>query len=164
MIEYGDYKCDGYKTLSGLNDPLVQEWLRQVKELDWTGYELWIYGGILEWETIDLDGSIMGPLDTQRVNYLLDNITRISFELGVASGVVYNISNKLFNFTKIIKTDTKIFIDCAFYRGSASVDGKVHHFAELKDGLYQTRVAYPKRKHVKKVKEGHIYKLPVKVI
>ena len=160
MIIYGDYTCKEFNQIKGQEDPLFQEWLRQIKQLDWTDYQLWIYGGILEWDTYDIDGCILGPLDVTRINYLLDNIVRISYSLGIAPGIGYNMSNQLFDYN----IDTKKILRHAYYRGSIRYNKKSEHFALLKDGLYQSVKVWPMSKGIKKLEQGYKYQSPKQII
>lgn len=156
MTEYGDYKCEKFKQLDGINDPLFVEWLRQIKELDWDGYQLWIYGGILEWPTYDIDGSVLGGRDSARINYLLDNIVRISFALDINPDIKYS-----FNGLYDPNLHEKKCINYAFYRGHKYVDGQLIEWTKEKhDDLWQRSRCWP----LGKQKKDWQYKSPIQII
>ena len=156
MVIYGDYKCEWFKSIDGLSDPLFVEWLKQIKELDWDGYSLWIYGGILEWKTSDIDGTILGPRDPARINYLLDNIVRISYALHVEPDIKWT-DQGLYDYNR----DTVKTIKHAHYRGSKIHNGKLIEFGKLENYLWVAEREWPiKAKHKKDWK----YHSPMKLI
>ena len=47
MIIYGDYTCKEFNQIKGQEDPLFQEWLRQIIRLDGLPtVDLWRYTGM----------------------------------------------------------------------------------------------------------------------
>ena len=151
-ITYGDYTQNTWHALSGTQDPNFIKFIDKINELNWGEYSLYIYGGILEgWETFDVDGTIMGPRDPSRINYLLDNITRISFELMVLHDITW--SQELYDRNK----DTTKIVNSAYYRGSRMDSGNYIKYASLDNGLYMASRSWPMRK----ITKNHIYHSPL---
>ncbi len=74
--------CNDFRRIHGLNDPYVREWLERLYLIDWGDYRLWLYGGILDkTHTRDLDGSIIGPWEPQKLRQLLDICYKEAFDL-----------------------------------------------------------------------------------
>ena len=49
--------------MTGTDDPIYQGCLTDLLELDWTGYQLYLVGGLLEgWQTTDIDICITGTI------------------------------------------------------------------------------------------------------
>ncbi len=93
-IIYGNYSRMHWKPLNGLNS--VDMELHSIEsELDWDDYELWVHGNILEGrDTRDVDLTLIGPYDPEKVQHYLDTIVRIGFESGVYMDVKYLISGE----------------------------------------------------------------------
>ena len=157
-ITYGEYSQSLWNPLNGLEDPLVVEFINRIKELDWEGYTCWVYGGILEWETHDIDATILGPLNPERINYLLDNITRIGYEMRVYPDFKW--SRELFDWQEYIKDEEPVEILYAYYRGSKTFGTNVRKFAKLQNGLWLAPRTWPMRKQLAK---NHNFKSPLKL-
>ena len=156
MIYYGNHQCEEFKPLNGIKDPLFLEWLDRIKEIDFMGYELWIYGGILEgWETYDIDGTILGRRHESKINNLLDHIVRISFELGVFPDIKWS-EDPLYDPNK----DIVRCCNYAYYRGEMMRHGEFVKWTEFEDGLYERGKCWP----MKKRREDHVYKSPIRLI
>lgn len=51
--------------MQGTDDPIYQGCLADLLELDWTGYQLYLVGGILQgWKTTDIDICITGTIQS----------------------------------------------------------------------------------------------------
>ena len=143
MVQYGEYTAEEILPIDGIKDPRFQLWLRQIIELDWEGYELYIYGGILEnRKTADLDGCIIGDPDRLKIEYLLSNIVRISFELQIWPDIQYNMSGEIYD--PIL--DKEKTITYAYYRPHLNYKGLEVNRGELKDGFYQKQLKWPQNK------------------
>ncbi len=157
-ITYGNYSQSYWNSLEGLEDPLVVEFIDRIKELDWEGYTCYAYGGILEWSTYDFDATILGPLDPKRINYLLDNITRIGYEMGVYPDFKW--ARELFDWQQYIKDEEPVEILYAYYRGSKTFGLNERKFATLNNDLYMAPRVWPMRKQLFK---DHNYHSPLKL-
>ena len=74
--------CNDFRRIYGINDPYVEEWLERIKRVDWEDYKLWVYGGILDkGVTRDIDGSIIGPWQPEKLRQLLDVCYKEAFNL-----------------------------------------------------------------------------------
>ena len=154
LIQYGDYTQDVWHSLKGIEDTRVIEFIDRIKELNWTSYSLFLYGGILQdRDTYDIDGTIMGPRNPGHINYLLDNITRISFELGVLHDIKW--SQDLYD----PNVDTTKTCNYAYYRPHRWDDNTFIKYASLDNGLYIRDKTWPMNKT-----KGIKYKSPIKII
>jgi len=89
-------RCDKFVPLRGLEDERFKIWLSRSGDLDWTDYELWIYGGILHKPiTRDLDASLVGPWDPDRIRLLLDGMYQAAFELQIEPDIKYQTKRQL---------------------------------------------------------------------
>ena len=74
--------CNDFRKIHGLQDPYVKEWIDRLKLVDWGNYRLWVYGGILNKPlTRDIDASIIGPWQPQKLRQLLDICYKEAFDL-----------------------------------------------------------------------------------
>ena len=138
-IEYGRFKNSEWKTLNGLES--VESTIQRCKqEIDWTGYQLWAHGNILNGtDTWDIDMTLV----------------RIGFEEKTLIDVKYSVSNELYD----PNTDTSKEILYACYRGRITVDGTTFEYSKLVDGLYLKSTKYPMNKT-----KGKSYKSPHQII
>ena len=160
-IEYGDYTQQYWRSLEGPDDYMLIKYIDKLKELNWGDYKLFLHGGIVEgWETHDVDSTIIGPRDPQHINYLLDNITRIGFEMRIYPDVRW--AESLFDWQEYKKNGLKVSIPSAHYRGDRTVNGVYQpDHAVLEDGLYMYTMTWPIAKTINK---NHDYKSPVRFI
>lgn len=160
LIEYGDYSCDNWNGIISLDDPLFRSWFEKVKPY-LIGYELWVYGGVLEdWLTHDIDASIIGPNNPKHINWMLENIVRVSFEYGVFPDIKYSIDGKLFNWSEWVDTKESVLCKYAYYKPNMKVNNKGIYWGTFKDGLWTAERLWPMNKaiHAK-----HNFKDPVKL-
>ena len=88
-IKFGAYECMS-QPVKGLEDKLVQDLLDAIKELDWTDYELWTHGSILgATPANDIDLTIIGPHDVERVSMLLEECVRLGYERNIQTDTKY---------------------------------------------------------------------------
>ena len=160
-IMQGEFERYHWYNVSGLSDPLFKKWLDRVKELDWTGYELWVYGGLLEpWYTWDIDCTVMGPYNPDRIRELLYGITRVGFNIGLRSDVKWG--RELFDWQEYKLTNQTKYIEYAYYSGSIWADGRQSNYAILNsDGLWMGGREWPIQKTLNK---HHNYKSPLRLI
>jgi len=143
MTIYGEHTAEQILPINGIKDPRFQLWLRRIIELDWEDYELYLYGGILEnRQTADIDGCIIGAPDPLKIEYLLDNIVRISFELQIWPDIQYNMTGELYD--PILDKDKTITY--AYYRPHLNYKGLEVNRGTLKDGFYQKEHKWPQSK------------------
>ena len=154
-IEYGRFKNSEWKTLNGLES--VESTIQRCKqEIDWTGYQLWAHGAILNGtDTWDIDMTVMGPMDPKRIRVILESLVRIGFEEKTLIDVKYSVSNELYD----PNTDTSKEILYACYRGRITIDGTTFEYSKLVNGLYLKSTKYPMNKT-----KGKSYKSPHQII
>ena len=46
-VIYGNYECKNIRKLDGLQDPMVEIFLQEIKKLNWDHHQLWTHGSIL---------------------------------------------------------------------------------------------------------------------
>lgn len=159
-IKYGEYTQSKWNGLISTEDPLFKSWLEQIKPVI-NGYELWIYGGILEdWLTFDLDATLIGPNDPQRVNKMLDDIIRISFDYGIFPDIKFSIDSKIFNWSHWELTGEYTQIKYAYYKPEMWVNGKLIKWGTLENDLWIGTRVWPMKKQIHK---NHQYKDPIQI-
>ena len=139
LIKFGEFQCDTWHNIRGLNDPLTQQFIKKCKKLDWDEHQLWFFGGILEDRlTKDIDGAILGPYVPNKIQYLLTNVVGIGFELGVYPDVFYMEEGALFEGMEELQR-THIY-----YNGIIQLPKRDKQIATLNsDGLYERVEKYP---------------------
>ena len=158
-VQFGEFSNDEWTTINGLQSFEVQYVLDRIKkEIDWTGYQLYVHGTILnDIDTHDIDMTIMGPVSPNRINSMLESIVRIGFEEKIYCDVKFSISDTLYDPTK----DVPKTIRYACYAGMIKVDGRTYRYAEKVYGLYLAETKYPM---TKTIDSGLEYHAPVQVI
>jgi hypothetical protein len=169
ILEYGPYKNNVWYKAKGIEDPIIQKILNRVKEeVNTSGYEFYIYGGILEgWETTDLDMIFVGPYDIERVRDILTKITEISFEEKFMIDVRYQLESKIFDFKEWTKGDTtkaEIYSHYILY-GKIKSNGKtIQYNGYEKDDMFVLSYQQPMNKQLNNYFENKlIYKSPYKI-
>lgn len=154
-IIYGSYQNSEWKVLNGLDS--VQAVLERIKnEINWDGYELWTHGNILnDVDTGDLDLTIMGPVQPNRINSMLEGIVGIGFEMKTYVDVKYSLSNEFYD--PVWHKPKEIIYAC--YKPNITFDGVTFEYGKLVHGLYLKSIKYPMAKTF-----GKEYKSPVKLI
>jgi len=146
MVIYGEHKAEEILPIEGIKDPRFQTWMREILKLNWDGYELWLYGGILEnRRTADLDGCIIGEPDPLKIEYLLDNIVKISFALQIYPDIQYNMTGEVYDPI----TDKEKTITYAYYRQYLNYKGMEFNRGLPKDGWFQKEIKWPHNKETK---------------
>ena len=159
-IEYGKYSCNKFIPMIGIKDSRFLSWCDAVSP-HLEGYSLWIYGGILEgWPTLDIDGTLLGPHDPKRINDILENIVRISFEHSIFPDVKFSKDSKLFTWSEYEKTKEPVTIEYAYYKPSMIVDGKHIQWGIRKESLWMASRTWPMKKAIFK---KHRYSDPMKL-
>ncbi len=160
LIKYGDYQCSSWSGVIGLDDPLFKMWFASVKQY-LTGYEFWVYGGAIEdWLTYDVDATIIGPLDPSYINYMLDNIVRVSFEYGIFPDIKYSIDGKLFNWSEWVDTRETVLCKYAYYKPTMEVNGRRVYWGSKENDLWVAERLWPMQKAISK---NHNFKDPIKL-
>lgn len=112
-------KCDKFRSIRTLDDPQFNFWLTQVKAMDWQDYELWIYGGILKKPiTRDIDASLVGPWDPDKIRQLLDGMYMAAFGLQLMPDIKYQTKEEMLN------PDSSQL--CAYPPGVLVMEGRRH--------------------------------------
>jgi hypothetical protein len=159
-IEYGEFTTHLWNGIIGINDPLFKKWLERIQPyLD--GYELWIYGGVLEdWLTYDIDASLIGPLDPNKINHILREIVRVSFEFGLYPDIKYAFDGQLFRWSDWIASGETHQIKYAYYQPKMWVNDKLIEWGRLQNGLWVNERAWPMQKAIY---SNHHYKDPIRI-
>ena len=160
-INYGSYSRNEWNGVVDVNDPLFKQWKKAVLPV-LQDYELWIYGGVLEpeWLSYDIDGSIIGPYDPVKINQVLEDIVRISFEYGIFPDIKYTFDGKLFNWSDWRDHGNKQTIKYAYYKGMMWVNNKLIEWGTSEDGLWTASRTWPM---IGTLNKNHNYSDPVKL-
>ena len=141
-IKFGAYECMS-QPIKGLQDELVQDLLDAIKELDWTDYELWTHGSILGDTTAnDIDLTIIGPHDVQRVSKLLEDCVRLGYQRNIQTDVKYLVEGHLYD---PVEGHPQKQIQ-AYYRPEIWINGTTYKYGVLVDGLWCTEKNWPMTK------------------
>lgn len=160
-IKYGDYECSQWNGIINLEDPLFQAWLGAIKP-HLEGYELWIYGGVLEpWLSFDIDASLIGPLDSNKINRVLDNIIRVSFEYGLFPDIKYVFDGRLFHWSYWEATGRHTVCKYAYYKPEMIVNHKKIQWGRLENNLWVAERIWPMKKTLYK---NHNYQDPIRIL
>ena len=90
------FKCDKFLPITSLDDARFITWLDQIKQMDWSDYELWIYGGILHKPiTRDLDASLVGPWNPEKIRLLLDGMYLAALDQQIEPDIKYQTKEQL---------------------------------------------------------------------
>ena len=142
-VKYGAFECERLHELAGLQDPLVIEYMKRINEIDWTNYELWTHGSILNNSTAkDLDLTIIGPNVPHRINYLLKRCVKIGFDLFMQVDIKYLVKGKLYNHTTGVARKQLL----AHYKPEIWINGMTYRYAHKQDGLWVSERQYPMTK------------------
>jgi hypothetical protein len=161
LIKYGDYECSQWNGIISLDDPLFNAWWNKVKQyLD--GYEFWIYGSVIEEGVLakDIDASIIGPNNPSHINWMLDNIVRVSFEYGLFPDIKYSIDGKLFKWSEYKATRESVLCKYAYYKPNMFINNKGIYWGTKENDLWVAERLWPM---LKAVRSNHNYKDPVKL-
>jgi hypothetical protein len=141
-IKYGAYECMS-QPIRGLEDELTQDLLNAIKQLDWTDYELWTHGSILGTALAnDIDFTIIGPRDNQRISELLEGCVRLGYERNIQTDTKYLVEGQLYDW-KCGESQCNIE---AHYRPEIWINGTTYKYGTLVDGLWLTERYWPMTK------------------
>lgn len=145
-ITFGDYSTTVTRKLNGLSDPLVIQFLREIKKCDWTDFELYTHGSILsERPASDLDLTIRGPQNPLKVNQLLEDCIRIGYSLGIDVDVKFLMSAPDFDW-KTHKPGETHTCTYASYKGEIQWGDQFIDFARYFSGYWISTRDYPMTK------------------
>ena len=160
LIIYGDYQQSSWNGIISLDDPLFKVWFDRIKPY-LIGYEFWIYGGAIEdWLSFDVDATIIGPNNPSHINWMLENIVRVSFEYGLFPDIKYSIDGNLFKWSEWMATGEHVTCKYAYYKPSMNVNGKYISWGTLENSLWTASRQWPMRKAIGK---DHTYKDPIQI-
>mgnify|MGYP003142972003 CR=1 FL=1 len=137
-IEYGNHIGYKWYGFTSYEDPIVKKCISEITRNSevFEGYELYVTGGILEgWLTWDVDFSLHGPYNPARIKKALNHIIEIGFK------------NHIYN--KFIKDGNKLDLS---------------NYIKVEEGLYKHKQMIPYKKQRIKMKEGHKYHQPIKLL
>ena len=128
--------------MKGLEDPKFRAYYTEALRLDWTGLDLWVFGGIVsDWETADIDSMILGEADEARIAKLIQDLRKIGPWSTWYGGEIFHHRN---NFQKV-----KIKVGYADY-----VEPKIEWKWDK----------WPSTKMFMRIKKGQRYGKPVQLI
>ena len=160
LIIYGDYQQSSWNGIISLDDPLFKVWFDRIKPY-LIGYEFWIYGGAIEdWLSFDVDATIIGPNNPSHINWMLENIVRVSFEYGLFPDIKYSIDGNLFKWSEWMAIGEYTTCKYAYYRPHMYVNGKLIDWGTLENDLWIGTRVWPMRKAIGK---DHTYKDPIQI-
>jgi hypothetical protein len=143
-IEFGKFKRSEWNEVCTLKDPIVKEWLEGIEFIDWDGYELWAHGGILEDRfTADIDLTIIGPDEPDRVNFMLETLVAYGFHLGVFVDIKYLYDGILFDHQQWLKDKQHVRNVYASYAPMIHVNGVNYSYATEAYGYYLSDQIHP---------------------
>jgi len=91
--------------MQGTNDPIYQGCLADLLALDWTGYQLYLVGGLLEgWKTTDIDICITGDIG-DNLSTLMEDATKLGpFDIYYVKSLdeIRGNANRIWEFAKHI--------------------------------------------------------------
>ena len=146
-IKYGKFERTEWNSICGLEDPLVQKWFECIDFMDWSEYELWVHGSILEDRpTLDIDLTLIGPDSPERVNFMLETMVACGFHLGIYADVKYLYDGELFDHQEWLENPHWITNIYANYRPEIEVDGKNFNYGESISGYYISTQVHPLKK------------------
>ena len=141
-IKYGAYECMS-QPIRGLEDELTQDLLNAIKQLDWTDYELWTHGSILGTAPAnDIDFTIIGPRDNQRISELLEGCVRLGYERNIQTDTKYLVEGHLYD---PVEGHPQKQIQ-AHYQPEIWINGTTYKYGTLVDGLWLTERHWPMTK------------------
>lgn len=167
-IQYGDHSGDTWYGISDHNHPIL---LRNITEVVskpelFEGFQLYVVGGILEgWLTWDIDWTLVGPYEPERIKLALDWLTGVGFKHSLYPDVCY----------------TEELMDLyAWQQGSHLEDRWIYRLSntfvkngtqtkdlsnyEPIDGMWRYWQTCPFIKNIQKDSEGHKYKKPIRIL
>lgn len=172
-IEYGEFKKKGWFSFKDINNSIVQEIIKKIKELNIKKeYEVYIASSILtNCFTWDLDISISGPYNEEYIQEILHKITKIGFDYHFYVDVSYVPESFKEIEKKPINEQAKkgnILRETYIYSNTFKRDGKIktelkEEFEKINKNLYYTELIWPYDKHFKKIEEGHQYKEAISI-
>ena len=156
-VKYGRFQNNMWHKLNGLSS--VQHVIDRIwRETNMENYKLFAHGTILNRiDTYDVDFTLVGPLEPNIINSILDSIVRIGFDEQIYCDVKYSVTGDLYD----PQVDTAKTIRYACYRPSITVDDKEFTYAQQIQTLYLADTTYPM---AKTKGTGISYKSPVQVI
>jgi len=140
--EYGLFSNDMWHSLNGLES--VQHIIKMLKEeIVWGDYQLWVHGTILNnIETWDMDLTIIGPSNPEKINELLEAVVQIGFREKHYLDVKCSLSGELYD--PVNDTTKNILYAC--YKPSIKVNGKEFKYGTGVCGLWLKETRYPMQK------------------
>ncbi len=143
-VIYGDYECKNIRKLDGLQDPMVEIFLQEIKKLNWDRHQLWTHGSILgDSSANDIDLTIVGPKVQHVVSGLLEGCVMIGFNLNIKVDIKYLLKGELFDYTKDYERRNVE----AHYRPEITIDGVTYKYAKLnEEGWWYTERNWPMTK------------------
>ena len=146
-IKYGKFERDEWHMLYGLDDPNIQKLFDCIDFMDWSEYQLWVHGGIMMNKmTGDLDLTITGPYQPDRINFMLETIVACGFAHGVYVDVKYLVDGEIFDYQTWLDEGYEVCNLYATYKPVIQVNGINFEYGTEMDGLWVAEQCHPMKK------------------
>ena len=172
-IEYGEFSAKGWLAFKSPKNPIVQEIIKRIKELNIRKeYDVYFTGGILQgWHTWDLDIGVCGPYDEEYVRKILRELIKIGFKYHVYIDA-YFIKEKFkalefipisqFSESDVFTKEVYLYSNHFCYNGIVRED-IIENSEKITEGFYYQEYPFPFPKHFKRIREGHRYSPPISI-
>ena len=163
-IKYGDYVSHKWYGFNSKDHPIVQDFLNEVlsKPHLFKDYELYLTGGILEgWMTWDVDMCLCGPFHKKRIKEILNWIIGTGFRHHIYADVIF--ADYVYNVNSLDVGRRWVYHISDFFEKNGEVKD-YSNYKKVEEGLYINEQPIPYEKQLTKMKEGHIYKDPIRLI
>ena len=156
-VKYGRFENTMWHKLNGIAS--VQHVIDRIwRETNMENYKLFAHGTILNSiDTYDVDFTLVGPLEPNMINSILDSIVRIGFDEQVYCDVKYSVTGDLYD----PQVGDEKTLRYACYRPSITIDDKTYNYAQEIHTMYLADTKYPM---AKTKGTGINYQTPVRVI
>jgi len=164
-IEYGNHIGYKWYGFTSYEDPIVKKCISEITRNSevFEGYELYVTGGILEgWLTWDVDFSLHGPYNPARIKKALNHIIEIGFKNHIYTDPQYQ-HTKSWNANDVNwREDWVWHVSNKFIKDGNKLD--LSNYIKVEEGLYKHKQMIPYKKQRIKMKEGHKYHQPIKLL
>ena len=164
-IQYGNYIGYKWYGFTSYEDPLVKKCISEITRNSeiFEGYELYVTGGILEgWLTWDLDLILYGPYNPTKIKNALNHIVKIGFKNHIYTDPQYQKSIP-WHANNVERDEDRVWhISNKFIKEGNELN--LSNYIKVENGLYKHKQQIPYKKQVIKMKEGHEYQHPIKIL
>jgi hypothetical protein len=143
-IKFGKFERSEWELLHGLGDPTVKSFMKCIDFMDWSRYELYAHGGILEDRlTADIDLTIIGPKNPKQVNFMLETCVACGFNYGIYADIKYLYDGELFDHQEWLDTGEYVTNIYASYAPEIYINGETFKYAVDFEGFWLAEQSHP---------------------